>query len=62
MEWTHSICDECWHRRDPERVPVRLTEPIVELCCFCGELTVSGIYVRHDPQELDCQHSLRPIG
>jgi hypothetical protein len=37
--------------------PIRIVERhrIDETCCFCGEVTSAGIYVRHDPYELRCQ-------
>jgi len=54
MEWTHSICDNCWKKRDPDREPVRFLLPPEERCCFCGRLHKSGVYIRHDPKELKC--------
>ncbi len=54
--WRHSICDLCWHVYAPDREPIRLTEPELERCCFCGGDTRSGIYVREDPVKLlHCQ-------
>jgi hypothetical protein len=62
-EWTHSICDRCWEERfGPEsgtqqlpRAPVRLVNPPRELCCFCSEWHQSGIYVRQDPDTVECR-------
>ena len=54
--WTHSICDECWDRLNPERLSPRSGMGAEETCCWCGDITVSGIYLRSDPAELDCQH------
>jgi len=62
----HAICAPCWTKQHPELgVPTwaaggfltRLTERlrVDETCCFCGEVTSAGIYVRHDPYELRCQ-------
>lgn len=50
--WTHDICDECWHERDPEREPYRLGPEYraLERCCFCGKETDSGIAIREDPR------------
>lgn len=31
------------------RKPIRLVDPPVEACAWCGALTISGIYVRADP-------------
>jgi hypothetical protein len=58
--WTHAICAPCWNRQHPDR-PVETTTRIVEeyraeeACCFCGERTSAGIYVRHDPEETACK-------
>jgi hypothetical protein len=54
-KWTHSICDACWTKRNPERAAVRLKEPTVEKCCWCGEVHESGIYVRDFPEEVPCE-------
>ena len=54
MDWTHRMCDHCWsrsHKRDPLRIK---NDPIGK-CCFCGKDTNSGIYVRYDPKELNCE-------
>lgn len=50
--WTHSICDACWDKlyRPEHGNPVRMSERRVDACCFCGERTGSGIYVREDPR------------
>ena len=61
-EWRHHCCDDCWpkvavevcgHPFAPE--PFRLKEPEIETCCWCHGPTTSGIYVRADPAELQCQ-------
>ena len=51
LSWTQPICDTCWWNRNPERVPIRIADGKThrERCAFCGEQTMSGIYVRHDP-------------
>lgn len=57
--WTHAICDTCYvaeSTRDetlPE-APVRMTTPVVEDCCFCGEPNISGVYIRRDPKSVKC--------
>lgn len=56
-KWTHLICDPCWRQKEGDKIPVRLLTNEVELCCFCGLTTTSGIYVRHNPKEMGCQHS-----
>lgn len=55
-KWNHAICDECWTSKNPDREPVRLMSHPVETCCFCGTKTNSGIRVRHDPKDLECEH------
>lgn len=51
MSWTQSICVDCSDERNPERKAVALvdTHRNEETCCYCGEPTTSGIYVRADP-------------
>ena len=56
MTWTHNICGKCWRKREGARVPVKLTKPKTQRCCFCGTANAGGIYVRHNPDLLDCQH------
>jgi hypothetical protein len=46
-QWrSHSICDACWGRREPERVAVRVVDREYVKCCFCGATHQSGIFVR----------------
>lgn len=45
---------------EPVRVKPELT-PEEEPCCFCGVTIINvmkygGIYIRHDPAELECTH------
>ena len=49
MSWTHSICIPCWEEREPGRMPIVTNSTVMETCCFCGEHTSDGIYVREDP-------------
>lgn len=53
--WTHAMCEACWEEGNPGREPWRAVEGPREKCCFCGEETRSGIYVRGDPSELPCK-------
>jgi hypothetical protein len=53
--WTHSICEGCWEKRDPNREPVRVKDREVEIYCFCGLTHASGIYVREDPAKTLCR-------
>ena len=52
--WTHSICDECWKKRYPERGAHRLIGASPERCCFCGKEHKSGIFVRENPADMEC--------
>jgi hypothetical protein len=58
MTWTHAQCEDCWAKAHPEgRVPVRIRDTAhPEECCFCGNATTAGIFVRHDPRDLSCTH------
>jgi hypothetical protein len=54
----HCACEFCWTIHAPEgRTPVRVLLSAAERldCCFCGQETRSGIFVRlspHDAAEL----------
>ncbi len=52
--WTHSICWDCWRKREGQRQPVHTTNRDWEFCCFCGATHDSGIYTREDQQLLKC--------
>lgn len=52
--WTHAICAACWNAHRPAHPAVDQGTGDVELCCFCGKLTTSGLYVRHEPSQLSC--------
>lgn len=66
-QWNHAICERDWINRratwtplpkggealESVPQPVRLKEPSLELCCFCGEPTIFGVYLRHDPNDTE---------
>ena len=58
LSWQAPCCERCWITDVGARpggeieVPVRLTEPDIETCAFCGNLTIFGVYVRRDPTTL----------
>lgn len=60
MSWTQPICEECWLQLESEvngdevkiRMPVRLREPQVEECSYCGHVTIFGVYKRDDPAKV----------
>jgi hypothetical protein len=57
MTWTHAQCETCWTAAHPEgRTPVTVRDAKPEPCCFCGTATTAGIYIRHDPRVLSCNH------
>jgi hypothetical protein len=51
LSWTQPACDPCAEIRYPGRVMHRLVDPDVEVCCFCGSPTASGVFVRVNPAE-----------
>lgn len=54
MGWTHRMCEKCWQEREGNRMPVHVKVDPVNMCCFCGQETDAGIYVRHDPKTIQC--------
>lgn len=57
MIWTHNICSACWYDRNPNYGPVKVVNPQIVTCCFCGVSTNAGIFIRHDPTKLNCVHT-----
>lgn len=51
MKWTHNICIDCWNKQKPNREPLSTTVHNNEKCCFCGNKTNKGIYIRQDPND-----------
>lgn len=63
-KWQHAICDDCWRKenpQNPDRIPYRLVDEYrkLEMCCFCGQMTLSGIFVRRDRKGLKCDPAAR---
>jgi hypothetical protein len=64
--WNHAQCEACWITAETTfdddgnaliRRPHRLVGPNVEVCCYCGGLTIVGIYRREDPTlTRHCRH------
>lgn len=49
------MCDNCWTLFFDDKQPVRcIGEEHRESCCWCDQLT-DGIYVRHEPELLNCK-------
>ncbi len=59
-EWTHAICERCWfdgpgcNAEGQYRMPSRTARPEPGPCCYCGGLTIAGIFVRADGDTLMC--------
>lgn len=49
VTWTQPICTSCWVAEEGERTPGRIKGDTTQICCACGRLTDSGIYVRRNP-------------
>lgn len=52
MGWTQPQCWRCWNAANPDHEPIRVmpdSSDDAERCCYCGEPTTAGIYVRADP-------------
>jgi hypothetical protein len=51
FSWNQAICERCWFEQNGARMPTRLAagahEP--ERCCYCGRITIAGIFARDDP-------------
>lgn len=56
--WNHSVCAACWNERNPDKPDTRAAlerTALVEKCCFCEMIHVSGIYIRQDPDSMPCK-------
>jgi hypothetical protein len=53
--WYHSLCERCWGVRLTGAPADRLNVRVPEICCFCGGVHRSGIYLREDPAAAPCQ-------
>jgi len=53
--WTHNICTTCWDELHPDEEPARMKKSATQTCCFCGNRTHDGIFIRHDPVNLKCK-------
>lgn len=59
--WTQPCCEACWVERNLQqtddggwtmRIPVRVTEARLTECCYCGNVTFVGIFLRVDPTQV----------
>lgn len=64
--WNHRICERCWFdgpgklNDEPReqlhgRQPVRVVDYPPGLCCYCGGITILGIFTRAKPTDVPCQ-------
>ena len=67
--WNHHLCERCWFdvelpgaNHPPGRLddggfklPTRVVDDEVDICCHCRRVTVAGIYIRHSSDTLPCQ-------
>ena len=64
-KWTHSICAVCWDNHNPRNpYPHTINKQFrdLETCCFCGEHTRDGIYIRANPETTPfCQHDKQEV-
>jgi hypothetical protein len=49
--WTHSLCNDCWDKRNPDRPSPRADVGADDICCSCGARHKSGLYWREDPNK-----------
>lgn len=63
MIFTHSMCADCWDKRNADKRAPRDYVGTLGYCCWCGELNRDEIYFRHDPRDetLHCKGEHGPI-
>lgn len=49
------MCQPCWNARHPGRTGHTVTGAREKVCCYCGEHTTAGIFVRDDPTATRCK-------
>lgn len=61
-EWNHRACERCFfdghygtNDAGEFRMPVQVQEVEPGACCFCGGLTILGIFVRFDENLVMCR-------
>lgn len=59
-EGTHPMCQRCWRRLNDDRRPAAWLDAQRERCCWCGDPTDDGIYVREDPRLLPAHSEHQP--
>ena len=57
-KWTHTICCDCWDKKNPDRPTTAETRAndsgVDERCCYCGQHTRTGIYIRDSIDNTIC--------
>jgi hypothetical protein len=53
--WHQPLCRTCWNVDRPHDRPSRrpFDQRVHEICCICGERTLSGIYATYNPTAVD---------
>ncbi len=59
--WKHLMCAACWNERRDKyasvyTLAVEGANSEGESCCWCGNNTTSGIWLREDPEKMSCHH------
>ena len=63
-EWTHRVCERDWFDSDLSehssmpgafRMPTQVKDVEPGLCCVCGGLCVTGIFIRKQQDDVLCQ-------
>jgi hypothetical protein len=56
MQFLHAMCLSCWQQHRGDQPPPNRSglKPEDELCCWCGETTMSGISVHEEPWWVAC--------
>lgn len=62
LSWNCPICEFCWIDQEAVldsnglmtgiRRPAMVVDPPVEMCAWCGNATIIGIYKRADPKSV----------
>lgn len=52
--FTHAICGKCWAARNNGIIPHQLVDAASVACCYCGNETTEGIYIREAPEKVPC--------
>lgn len=57
----HRLCLACYNKLHPNRTPVAVPNPKIELCCSCAKRTTDGIYYNERANRFRCGGDHGPI-